>query len=121
MVSNSWTTGLDFPESIKADAQSGRGGLGTITLFAVGNEAAQGIDVNQYANQSSRHAVTVGAINSDGTVAAYSNRGTSILVVAPGTAILSTDDPGADGYSNADGILGADYAIGSGTFASTPL
>jgi Ca2+-binding RTX toxin-like protein len=121
IVSNSWTTRLDFRQRLQADAQSGRGGLGTITLFAAGNEAAQGIDVNHYLNQSSRHAITVGAIDADGTVATYSNRGTSLLVVAPGTAILSTDDQGADGYSNADGISGADYAIGSGTSASTPL
>lgn len=130
VVSNSWTdnatilSGFNHPgqrENIERDAEEGRGGLGTITVFAAGNERALGEDGGQYANQNSRHVITVGAIGADGKIADYSNPGTSLLVVAPGTNIVSTDIRGSGGYTDGSGDLGADYAKGSGTSASAPL
>jgi Ca2+-binding RTX toxin-like protein len=131
VVSNSWTDGgtiyhgfnhSAYTSNIKSDAETGRGGLGTVTLFASGNERALGEDAGQFANQNSRHVITVGAIDADGTIANYSNGGTNVLVVAPGSDILSTDIQGAGGFNNGSGgDLDANYTTGSGTSASTPL
>jgi subtilisin family serine protease len=94
-------------------ATDGRGGLGTINVFAGGNGYASGDDTNLHAFQSSINVVTVAALDDNGTVNApggrYSSRGTTILVSAPGTGILSDtivgtgDTDGGDLQSALDG------------------
>ena len=130
IVNNSWNdtstifTGVDasgYQEEIQRDAEEGRGGLGTITLFSAANERELGEDAGQFANQNSRHVITVGAINSDGKIASYSNPGSNVLIVGPGTDIISTDIMGPGGFSNGSGDIGADYSTNSGTSASSPL
>lgn len=131
IVNNSWTdsrstifTTMQTPGStgaIREQAEEGRGGLGTITVFASGNEREFGEDANQYADQSSRHVITVGSIDADGKVSDFSNPGTSILVVAPGGDIVSTDRPGENGFGGSNQDVGPDLAWGSGTSAAAPL
>lgn len=131
IVNNSWTdsrstifTTMQTPgstDAIREQAEEGRGGLGTITVFASGNEREFGEDANQYADQSSRHVITVGSIDADGKVSDFSNPGTSVLVVAPGGDIISTDRPGENGFGGSNQDVGPDLAWGSGTSAAAPL
>jgi Ca2+-binding RTX toxin-like protein/subtilisin-like proprotein convertase family protein len=103
----------------------GRGGLGTIFVSSAGNGRVQwsnadGVHEASDANlngghASSRYAVTVGAIESDGFVADYSNPGANLLVSGP-TEIASTDLTGADGYETGD-----DKPDFAGTSASAPV
>ena len=112
----------DFDLSYEA-ALTGRGGLGTIMVKAVGNDAnnptaaafgllgnAQGDSTNNW-----HFVVAVGALNPDGTVASYSNYGANLLVSA-GAGSVTTDLSGGDGYdpSNYTETFG-------GTSAATPV
>jgi len=98
-------------------ATNGRGGLGTINVFAAGNGYADGDDTNLHAFQSSINVVTVAALDDNGTVNApggrYSSRGTTILVSAPGTGILSDTIVGTgdtDGGNLQSGLDGTSFA-----------
>ncbi len=107
-------------------AQTGRGGLGTINVFAAGNYYGSGDDTNLHAFQSSINVVTVAALDASGTVNApggrYSTPGASILVSAPGTDITSDAIVGqgdiAGGYLQS-GLEGTSFAtpLVSGTIA----
>ena len=88
-------------------AANGRGTLGTVIVKAAGNDwwtdhrdaATQEFNVD-------RHVVTVGAIDSNDTVAWYSQRGASLLTSAPSNGadlgITTTDRPGSAGYASGD-------------------
>ncbi len=125
IANNSWEFDSPLADSVfNADAgnaitalltaaQTGRGGLGTINVFAAGNYYSSGDDTNLHAFQSSINVVTVAALDDNGTVNAdggrYSTPGATILVSAPGTGI-TTDTivgdgnlPGGDQESGLDG------------------
>jgi subtilisin-like proprotein convertase family protein len=81
-------------------AETGRGGLGTINVFAGGNGYADGDDTNLHAFQSSINGITVAAVDDDGTVGVndstydttrFSSPGASILVSAPGVDMTGDD------------------------------
>lgn len=99
----------------------GRNGLGTVVVFAAGNRFDGGSDVNLYGLQSSINVITVAALDRNGTFSSvrdengYSTSGAAILVSAPGSAILSTDLVGSQGYSSTD------HTIGSGTSYAAPM
>lgn len=98
-----WT---NFFHGIQDAADHGRGGLGTVQVVAAGNYRASAGDANLSNFSNDRHVITVAATTSEGHVASYSNPGASLLVSAPssgGTAtILTTDLPGAAGFSDGD-------------------
>jgi subtilisin-like proprotein convertase family protein len=113
--SNSWGPGdtgkvLEGPESLTAAAlenatTSGRGGRGTIFLWAGGNggESSDNSNYDGYAN--SIHTIAIGASTSSGNRASYSEPGANVVVVAPssgGTGITTTDRSGTAGYSSGD-------------------
>jgi subtilisin family serine protease len=104
-------------------ATHGRGGLGTINVFAAGNGYQSGDDTNLHAFQSSINVVTVAALNDNGTVNApggrYSNTGASILVSAPGTDM--TVDDMVDTPSNTGFASGNTASDLSGTSFAAPL
>ncbi|MDD9907246.1 MAG: S8 family peptidase, partial [Rhodospirillaceae bacterium] len=107
--------------AVENAAANGRGGLGTVMLWAAGNDRTEGQDVNYHSFQNARETISVAAITNQGEIAAYSTPGAAILVGAPsngGTAgITTTDRVGAPGYSN-----GGDYTFGfGGTSAATPI
>ncbi|NJL70544.1 MAG: cadherin-like domain-containing protein [Candidatus Competibacteraceae bacterium] len=110
-----------FNSTIAFQAEYGRGGLGTVTVFAAKNDRAYGDDSNVNAGQNSRHTITVGAVDATGKVTSFSTPGASVLVVAPGEEILGTDVVGSGGYSDNTAIFGGDYTSQNGTSASTPL
>ena len=131
VVNNSWTQSLDtlydgssgtlVSNQLKTLADTGRGGLGTISVFSAGNDRQEGENASYSDGPNSRYAVTVAAIELDGTVADYSNPGASILVSAPGSQIVGTDIVGAGGFSDGSYVLGSDHFSGTGTSASAPL
>lgn len=106
-------------------ATLGRGGLGTVLVFAAGND--QIIDVNPahanfgqnigpdatFSNEAnSRFTIAVGAHGQDGTIAFFSDPGASVLLTAPGLGLL-TDDTTASGSTTT--------AFFSGTSAAAPM
>ena len=112
VISNSWsynTTTLNNQQdadairnAINGALSQGRGGLGSVIIFASGNYYQKFPGVVFPANVSG--VIAVGAINRSGTVWNYSNRGDALSVVAPsGNTDLSgdvatTDRMGANGY-----------------------
>jgi subtilisin-like proprotein convertase family protein len=129
IYSNSWGPAddgkrLDGPGSLTEDAlengvANGRGGLGSIFIWAGGNgEDDDNSNYDGYAN--SRYAIAVAASTNDGERAYYSEKGANILVNAPSSGgslgITTTDRTGADGYDT--GNYTSDFG---GTSSSTPL
>ena len=96
-------------------AATGRDGLGTNLVFAAGNSRAAGDNVNYHNFQNSPYAITVGAIQSNGTFASFSTPGASILVSAAGQLDWTIDRTGAAGYGSGD------YNYFSGTSAAAPV
>lgn len=107
---------------------TGRGGLGTVFVWAAGNGNQSGDDSNYDGWAASPYAMAVSAITDTGVQSYYSEPGSNILVCAPSNGglqgITTTDRAGTAGY-NAGG--GGDYASGDftrtfgGTSAATPL
>ncbi|WP_285906976.1 S8 family serine peptidase [Pseudodesulfovibrio pelocollis] len=118
---NSWTlspfvnptTVLDSVETL---AQSGRGGLGTVVVFAGSNERELEIMSTYYNTNNSPFAFSVGAVNRDGSYADFSCAGPNLLVTAPGHDVLTTDrTPPAGDDPNSY------FHSGSGTSYSSPM
>ncbi|MBT5415686.1 MAG: tandem-95 repeat protein, partial [Rhodospirillaceae bacterium] len=98
----------------------GRDGLGSVILFAAGNDRQDGQNVNYHGFQNARETIAVAAIDNTGEISYYSTPGAGILIGAPsngGTAgIVTTDRAGGNGYDSGDYT----YSFG-GTSAATPI
>ncbi|MDA0704898.1 MAG: tandem-95 repeat protein, partial [Proteobacteria bacterium] len=98
----------------------GRDGLGSVILFAAGNDRQDGQNVNYHSFQNARETIAVAAIDDSGGISYYSTPGAAILIGAPsngGTAgIVTTDRAGGNGYASGDYT----YSFG-GTSAATPI
>ena len=135
VINNSWGPGfsLFFPLSTAEGAafayakETGRDGLGTVILFAAGNDTA---DVAGDAYASNPQVITVAASTNIDDWAEYSDFGAEVDVAAPSQGlpaqqdgipdddfgILTTDLPGDDGYDPGD------YNSGfNGTSAASPV
>lgn len=84
-------------DSIEEAASQGRGGLGTVMVFAAGNERDKGYDAGLSNLTANRYTINVGAINRVADIGTrqalnkpFSERGANILVAAPGSSIQST-------------------------------
>jgi len=113
VINNSWgPNGTKFINNCTAVARNqfiddaiayakanGRGGLGTITVWAAGNSACNS---NFDPNLLNDDAIVVSALNESEILADYSNYGFEIDVAAPAggsnTGTTTTDMMGADGY-----------------------
>jgi Ca2+-binding RTX toxin-like protein/subtilisin-like proprotein convertase family protein len=115
-------------------ATTGRGGLGTIYVWAGGNGGDLTDDnVNYDAFANSRYTIAVGAINDNGVRSIYSDPGAPLIVTAYSNdffraGITTTDLVGAEGYNSvADATDGdaqpnLDYtSTFGGTSSATPL
>jgi len=108
--SNSWGFIDHFPvpsllkRAIKTLISDGRGGLGTVVVFAVGNDAREVKRDELYGIDG---VVTVGAINAFDELASFSNSGDPLDLVAP-AGTLTTDISGPDGADAGDytGLFG---------------
>ena len=99
---------------------NGRDGLGSVLLWAAGNDRLDGQDVNYHGFQNARETIAVAAIENSGEISFYSTPGAAILIGAPsngGSAgITTTDRTGSTGYN------GGDYTFSfGGTSAATPI
>lgn len=118
VVSNSW----GFPEAtpvpellaeqIEHVARDGRGGLGTLIVFAAGNDARTLSDDELPALDG---VITVGAINNFDEAAPFSNTGAALDLTAP-MGTFTTDIAGEDGDDPGDYT-----ATFGGTSAACPV
>lgn len=113
--SNSWGpqdngTTLEAPGTLMAAAladavQMGRGGLGTIFLWAAGNGGDVGDNSNYDGYANSIYTIAVAALGSDGVQSYYSEPGANVIVTTPSSGgplgIVTTDLTGANGYNGA--------------------
>ena len=91
----SWAS---IKDALQLGATHGRDGLGTVYVFAAGNDrqyvsnslAYDGDNTNYHNLTNSRSGITAAASTADGHIAPFSAPGASVLVTAPGVAVLST-------------------------------
>ncbi len=115
---------------------SGRGGKGTIYVFAGGNGLQYRENVNYDGFANSIHVFAVGAVTDQGFQAGYSEPGACLVVTAPSSdfpdlcsgrrqGITTTDLVGQDGENKTGAtceLADRDYTQGfSGTSAATPV
>jgi serine protease len=84
---------------------------GTVVVVAAGNDNS---DAANFSPASCNHAISVGALSRAGGRASYSNYGPRVDVSAPGNAVLSTVNTGAQGPG------AATYEAYQGTSMATP-
>jgi len=101
-------------------AANGRGGRGTVFVWAGGNGADVADNANYDGYANSRFAIAVAACDNYGTRSRYSEPGANLLVAAPSSggslAVTTTDRSGAVGYS-----AGNYTSAFGGTSAAAPL
>ncbi len=137
--SNSWGPddgrGADGPgpltvSALKSAAQSGRGGKGTIFVWAGGNGRNVGDNSNLDGYANSVFTIAVGAADDRGRQTYYSESGANLIVCAPSSnsarpGIVSTDLVGASGYNTgrqSRELSNRDYTnTFGGTSAATPM
>ena len=138
ILTNSWgpdDTGdlLEAPGTLTTSAfanaaSTGRGGLGTIITWAGGNGGDIGDNSNYDGYANNIHTIAVGALDSHGNQAAYSEPGANLIVVAPSSGdgptlgITTTDRTGTNGYNTVSSASGGDYTNDfGGTSSATPV
>jgi subtilisin-like proprotein convertase family protein len=135
IVNNSWSpsprfvdnflTNLPLANAFQSAVVDGRNGLGTVIVFAAGNEREKGGNANDTNVINNRFSIAVGAINAQEDLGAlivgqkpFSNPGSSILVSAPGSNVKSTSRL----LENNNGsTFGSDYETAQGTSFAVPL
>lgn len=115
--------------ALRSGTTNGRGGLGSVFVWAAGNGGSAGDNSNKDGYANSIHVIAVGAATSNRTAAAYSENGSNVALCAPsdgGLGITTTDLTGSSGYNNADpgasepADLNYTGSFG-GTSAATPI
>jgi subtilisin-like proprotein convertase family protein len=111
---------VDVRDAVQTLATTGRGGLGTVTVFAAGNDRQytagsavnDGDNTNYHSLTNARQIVTVAAVGQDGGVASFSTPGASVLVAAAGVSIFTTDvmDTNADASDDFVSVSGTSFA-----------
>ncbi|CNF50710.1 putative serine protease [Yersinia bercovieri] len=106
-------------------AANGRGGLGTIIVTSGGNQRAQGGSTQGSLMSNSRFAIQVAAMNSKADLSTlqthrvpFSNPGSSLLVSAPGSHILSSSQQIT---AQRGAVFGAQYSTEQGTSFAAPI
>lgn len=129
VISNSWSSSVAYAviDDAISDAQTlGRGGLGTVIVFAAGNDNASSVSYPANANDD---IIAVGAMSPCGERKNPSscdgenwgsNYGTDLDVVAPGVKIPTTDRQGTNGYNTSAGTAGDYTQTFNGTSSACP-
>ena len=127
VVNNSWGYSGFFPDNfasssfaaagaaVQNDAANGRGGLGTVIVFAAGNGRTSGDSVDYHSFQDSPYVISVAATDNTNHIASFSSPGAGVLLSAPGVNITTTDRVGSLGFSSGD------YTTVSGTSFASPI
>lgn len=132
--SNSWGpsdtgTTLEGPgaltrAALQTAATTGRGGLGTISLWAGGNGRAEGDNSNYDGYANSIYTIAVAALTNTRQQASYSESGANIVVTSPSSGgtldITTVDRSGANGYNSSSGAAGNYANDFGGTSSATP-
>ncbi len=135
VVNNSWTSSPAFGDSFLASpdyeqayinaVSNGRGGLGTILVFAGGNDRADGRTTQDLNETNSLFGITVGGINATTDLGSlvisgqpFSEPGSSILVSAPANNITSDGITAVNDFGQ---VFGADTQTAAGTSFATPI
>ena len=109
ILSCSWgnmTTSNRITQAITKARNYGRGGKGCVIAFSSGNNYPTESDISFPANVEG--VLAVGAVDKNGTIWSYSQRGDSIKIVAPSGNInlqgdvVTTDRVGNNGYSSSN-------------------
>jgi subtilisin-like proprotein convertase family protein len=100
---------------LRAGVNNGRGGLGSIFVWAGGNGRLSGDNVNYDGYANSRFTIAVAAVDQFGRQARYSEPGAALLVSAYGSSdfvgITTTDLVSSNGYNQfGEGDYGTNYA-----------
>lgn len=103
----------------------GRHGLGTVIVQSAGNERNHKDNTNDFQQTNSLYSIVVGAIYKDASlsyvesnVEAFSNRGASVLISAPGSHITTSS---ALTENNNGNVFTWDYDMVKGTSFSAPI
>lgn len=116
--------------ALETATREGRGGRGTIFVWAAGNGGREDDNANKNGYANSIYTIAVGALNDRGKRAEYSEIGANLLVTAPvghrrGHGSLTSDLPGDDGLNIAgyqNDLSDPSYTNNFfGTSASTPM
>ncbi|MFH1030615.1 MAG: S8 family serine peptidase, partial [bacterium] len=110
----SW--GVEADSSFLKDAFQYAYSKGVISVVAAGN--GYGKDAMLFSPAKYDTVITVGATDSQDALAVFSNKGSKIDIVAPGTYILSMR---ANGTGDANYVYNEKYLIGSGTSMASPF
>jgi len=116
--------GPEIEAALAEGTLHGRGGLGTVYVWAAGNGRDVDDNVNYDEYASSRYTIAVSATGPDGTYSWYSEPGASILVNAPssnGIGITTVDLIGSNGYNSTVGSDGDYTNQFGGTSSACPL
>jgi len=116
--------------ALAAGTQTGRGGRGTIYVFASGNGLANGDNANYTGYANSIYTIAVGALNDQGLQTAYATPGACVVISAPSgddfrPSMATTDLTGSSGFN--DNTTPSDFsdksytAFFAGTSASAPV
>lgn len=129
VISNSWGSSVAYTvidDAITDALALGRGGLGTVIVFATGNNNG----AVSYPANSNDEIIAVGAMSPcgerknpsscEGENWWGSNYGTELDVVAPGVKIPTTDRQSTNGYNTASGTAGDYFLTFNGTSSATP-
>lgn len=117
-------------EALRHATNVGRGGKGTIFVWAAGNGGLRDDDANKDGYVNSPYTIAVGAVDEFGKRTNYSESSASLVVVAPSGAshlrgLATTDLLGNDGYNHSgidDELDDLDYTNGfGGTSGSAPI
>jgi len=118
-------TALALAFSTTLAATNGRGGLGTIVVASGGNKRDKGGSAQGSLTNNNRHAIEVAAINAkadlsvlQAATAPFSNPGSSLLVAAPGSHVLSS---GVSLEAVRGATVGSAYSTTQGTSFAAPI
>ena len=109
VVNNSWSFVASFDDKFNKNPEleapllrlvtEGRDGLGTVAVFAAGNDG-DASSSNYHNFQNSPYTIAVGAVDSDGNAADFTSRGANVLLSAPGVDVYSTKVKNSYGYGD---------------------
>lgn len=111
--------------ALASAAATGRGGLGSLILWAGGNGLAALDNSNYDGYANNIHTIPIAATDSQGGQSYYSEPGANLVVAAPSSGnvlgITTVDRTGTNGYNTAASASGGDYTDDfGGTSSATP-
>lgn len=114
--------------ALETASTDGRGGKGTIFVWAAGNGGDSGDNSNYDGYANSIYTIAVGAVDRLGNSPTYSERGANVMICAPAgdspasLGVTTTDLIGSKGYNSSPSALGGDYSHDfEGTSSATPV